>query len=352
MLSERQQQQGAQLAPDGIPLHFGSETDEYHIAQSAAVVMDRSHEARIRMTGADRLAFVHRICTNDLQTMVQGDGRGTALTKANARMIDRILVYHLGAEALIVTQPGRGDAIHNFLQRNIFFNDDAQLDRVAGHQFVLHGPTAAAVIAALGVVVGDAATPLWATQTEIAGYPVIVARRKPLVGTHWSVITQSEQAAVPVWDALCDAGAAPAGALTYNRLRIQAGMPAFGREIHSDYLPLEIGLWDEVSLNKGCYTGQEIIARMESRARLARVMVRVRLSDATEAPVPIVGDDGKAVGTLTSSVQLKDGEHVGIAVLKNGLATPGATFRTEANQSVIIQDLAGSVPPEHMLKQG
>ena len=57
----------------------------------------------------------------------------------------------------------------------------------------------------------------------------------------------------------------PAGSLTYNVLRIRAGRPGVGHELSTDYIPLELGLWDEVSFTKGCYTGQEIIARMESR---------------------------------------------------------------------------------------
>src|SRR5690606_27230476 len=109
-----------------------------------------------------------------------------------------------------------------------------------------------------------------------------------------------------VWTALLAAGAdhglQPAGSLTYNVLRIRAGRPGVGRELSADYLPLEVGLWDEISFNKGCYTGQEIIARMESRSRLAKTIVTLALDALVEAPAPISIDE-REVGTLTSSVQ-------------------------------------------------
>ncbi len=139
---------------------------------------------------------------------------------------------------------------------------------------------------------------------------MIVLRDQPLSGAHYRLIVPEAQAA-DVWAALLEAaltaGLIPAGSLTYNALRIRAGRPAAGHELSTDYLPLEVGLWDEISFTKGCYTGQEIIARMESRGRLAKVMVTLRLDAAVEAPAPI-SLEGREVGTLTSSVQTPDGE--------------------------------------------
>jgi folate-binding protein YgfZ len=347
MLNDRQREQGAQIAPDGVPLHYGDVAAEYAAARNGAVVMDRSHEGRLRVTGADRLEFLHRISTNDLHNMTVGEGRGVILTQPNARIIDRMLVYNRGETALYLAGPGRRDGLQNLLQRNIFFNDDVQLIPLDGNQFVLHGPTSDDVITALGV---DAATvpPMHGVEAEIAGHPVFVARRKPFSGAHWTVITFDAASAIPVWDAIHTVGATLAGAIAYNALRIGAGVPAYGRELSGDYIPLEVGLWDEVSFTKGCYTGQEIIARMESRARLAKVMVRVTLDGPTNAPTALL-HEGKTVGTLTSAVTA-DGEHLGIAVIKNALAEPGATFTTEDGVTVTVRDLAGAPPPERMLK--
>ncbi|MEO0565506.1 MAG: folate-binding protein, partial [Chloroflexota bacterium] len=98
MLKALQQSQGAQFAPDGIPLSYGDTQAEFEAAVDGVALMDRSHEARIRVTGKDRLAFLHNISTNDLLSMNVGEGRGTVLTKANARIIDRVLVYNRGED--------------------------------------------------------------------------------------------------------------------------------------------------------------------------------------------------------------------------------------------------------------
>jgi len=348
-LTERQQALGAQIAPDGVPLHFGDIASEYDAGQNGTVLMERSHEARIQITGEDRLTFLNNITTNDLTTMADGEGRGTVLTKSNARIIDRFLVYNRGETTLLLTGPGRGQAVMSLLDRNIFFNDDAQPQILDGRQFVLHGPNADDVINKFGLDAVSVA-PLHGVDIELAGQPVFVARRKSLSGAHWSVTVPQGADDVAVWDAILDAGARPAGAIAYNMLRIRAGAPAHGREIHPDYIPLEVGLWDEVSFAKGCYTGQEIIARMESRARLARVMVRVELDAPAKAPTPLNNEDDRAVGTLTSSVTTTADEYLGIAVVKNDVAVPGTQFRISNGATATVLDLAGAAPPTRMLK--
>ncbi|MEO0565658.1 MAG: hypothetical protein AAF125_26355, partial [Chloroflexota bacterium] len=252
--------------------------------------------------------------------------------------------------ALGVSESGRGDAMRNYLQRNIFFGDDAQLNPLSGAQFVLHGPKSDDVIGSIGVDTADIPA-LHGQSIEIEGHTAFVARRKPHGNLHWTVITEDESAAATIWDVLHTAGATLAGAIAFNTLRIQAGVPAFGREITADYLPLEVGLWDEISFAKGCYTGQEIIARMESRSQLSRLMVRVSMREAVPTPTDLFDLDGKAIGKLTSSVADGSGAHVGIAIVKQLFAGTGTTINTETGQPITVRDIAGARPPEHMLKE-
>ncbi len=146
-------------------------------------------------------------------------------------------------------------------------------------------------------------------------------------------------------------GLIPAGSLTYNTLRIRAGRPAAGHELSTDFIPLEAGLWDEVSFTKGCYTGQEIIARMESRNRLAKTMVKLSLSQMVEAPAPLF-HEGKTVGTLTSSVTSPDGEFFGIGFVKTTLAEEGQQFTVgESTIEASISALAGVQPSQMAVEQ-
>jgi folate-binding Fe-S cluster repair protein YgfZ len=108
---------------------------------------------------------------------------------------------------------------------------------------------------------------------------------------------------------------------------------------------LEAGLWDEVSFNKGCYTGQEIIARMESRHRLAKTMVRLQLTQMVDSPQKLY-HQGKEGGTLTSSVVTPDGDIPAIGFVKLNLATPGQVLTVgESGAEARIIDVAGAAPP-------
>jgi len=353
-LKETQAAQGAQHASDGIPLHFGDQLAEYEAAQQHVALLDRSHEGRLQLTGADRLEVLHRISTNDLHTMQPGEGRATVFTKANARIIDRLVVYNLPEQTLALAGPGRGGAVANMLQRQVFFNDDMQIADITPQtaQFTLHGPQASQVLNTLGIHVESAQSQLYAKQTTLGGVDVIVAQRKPLVGPYWSIIVLHKEAANLVWQAITQAGQShglrPAGSLTYNALRIQSGRPAIGRELTADYLPLEVGLWDEVSFTKGCYTGQEIIARMESRSRLAKVLVRLQLPHAVETPASL-HQAGRTVGTVTSSVAAPDGTVYAIGVVKTSVVASDDPMELESGESVSFLELAAAPPPAAML---
>ncbi|MFN8374267.1 MAG: glycine cleavage system protein T [Anaerolineae bacterium] len=348
-LSETHIGLGAQLAADGIPLQYSSLETEYQAALHQAVLMDRSHEGRLLLTGADRLVFMHRISTNDLLNMAQGEGRPTLFTNPNARIIDRATVYHRGESALVITEAGRGEALRQYLQRNIFFNDKARIEDISGstNLFVLHGPQADHVVSTLlgGQI------PEQGAEVAVAGVDVFIARRKPLSVSQWVMVVPSIKAA-EVWNIVLEAGKTygliPAGSLAYNVLRIRAGRPAAGRELTTEYSPLEVGLWDEVNFHKGCYTGQEIIARMESRNRLARTIVSVELEALVPAPAELTLE-GRVVGTLTSSVSTPEGLHVGIAVIKLQAAQIGSTIKVGGVKAVITA-LAG-VQPAHLMPE-
>jgi len=340
------------LAADGIPLHFGDLKAEYHAGLQAAVLMDRSHEARIEAVGQDRLALIHRISTNDLTNMEAGEGRATVFTNANARILDRAFVYNRGETALLVTEPGRGPGLLKYLQKNIFFNDDFRVRELSGttNLLALHGPQADAVIEAWAPGIINLRD-FYGTEVRVGDAAVWVARRKPVSGTHWIIIPPVELAAA-IWSSLLEAGKpygiSPAGSLAYNALRIRAGRPAVGHELSLDYIPLEAGLWDEVSFSKGCYTGQEIIARLESRHRLAKIMVTLRQS-APVAPLADIYIEGRRSGTLTSSVTTPDEEHLGIGFVKVSDAQPGAEVTLgDTRTSATITALAGAPPPQEI----
>jgi folate-binding protein YgfZ len=339
---------GAVLAPDEIPLHYGDQPAEYLAGLNTVVLMDRSHEGRLELSGKDRFEIIQRTSTNDVLHMGIGAARATIFTNPTGRILDRITLYNRGETALALTEPGRGAAVQQYIQRQVFFNDDLRLKDLSTttRMFSLHGPAASTVIREL-TQTGD--------TTLQDSYPVgheglifFAGQRKSLSGTHWALVVEHKQAEA-VWKLLADRIAAQggrlAGSLTYNTLRIRAGRPGVGRELTTDYIPLEAGLWDEVSFSKGCYTGQEIIARMESRNKLAKTLVTLRLNAPVESPAELTVE-GRASGTLTSSVTTPAGEHLGIAYIKVGQAVPGQVVEAGSGRiPAEVIALAGAQPP-------
>lgn len=336
----------ATLAPDGIPLHYGDLSAEYGAGLHNAILLDRSHEGRVQIFGADRFELLNRMSTNKMLDMDTEEGRATLFLTANARIIDRVVAYNHDDHLLVITEPGRGAWLRSFLQKNIFFGDDARLVDVtsATRMFGLHGAKADEVMSAVGIAVANV-NPMHGVTGSFGDATFYAVRRKTISVQQWTIVA-GNQNAVTVYNGFLSAGEAhgiqPAGGITYNTLRIRAGHPA-RPELNSDYIPLEIGLWDEVHFAKGCYTGQEIIARMESRARLAKTIVRLdNLSPFVEAPADITRA-GKSIGRMTSSVTAPTGEIFALAVLKTSAIEQGASVQI-GESTATIGDFVGQQP--------
>lgn len=339
-LAELQRAQGAVFAPDGIPLHFGAQQAAWRAALQGAVLLDRSHEARLRLSGGSAVDLLQRISTNDVMALGRHEGCATIFTSWHGRVLERVELWREEASLLLLGGPGRAEPLTQYLQRNVFFNDDLQICDLAP-QFALFDLIGPAAPGLLDLDESrDARAGLW--RRRVAGHDLLVAARKPPGAPRFSLLLPIG-AAVPVWQTLGEGGARPAGSLLFNALRIRAGLPAAGSELSEAFIPLELGLWDEVSFSKGCYTGQEIIARMESRGQLARMMLRLRPAGAVEAPADLLLE-GRVVGQLTSCAVAPDGSRHALGVLRRAQALAGAPLRTPQGIEVSVLGTAGVQP--------
>ena len=343
---------GARLAPDQIPLDYGDLAGEFAALERGAILLDRSHEGRILLQGRDRFELVNRMSTNDVSQLAPHEGKPTVFINAKARILFRVSCFSLPRGLLLISEAGQGDALANYLRRNIFFGDQAVVNDISAEtvHFAIHGRAADAVLKRLAPE-AERIPALGCAEIKSEAGELIIARRKSICGGHWIVIAEAE-AGARAHRLLLRIGAASgliaAGSLTYNSMRIRGGRAA-GIELSPDYIPLEVGLWDEISFSKGCYTGQEIIARMESRQRIAKTLVKVNLSSFTPAPAPITAA-GKTVGRLTSSVKAADGGIHALAAIKVDIARPGADLTVgAAGVKARITDFAG-VPPPFILR--
>ncbi len=273
---------------------------EYTTAHTGNVMIDAAAWGRLQFTGKNRVDFLHRLSTNDLLPLAIGQGAGTVFTTPLARIIDRTVVYVRAEDVLMLTSRGNQARMLQWLRKYIFFNDDVQIKDVTDTlgMISLYGAKATQLI---GQVTGDDLSELplhhW-RAAQLVRVEVMIARADPIAGGGFHVIC--DHVAQPqVWQALLAAGVVPLSEETYQVLRIEAGQPEFGHELGDEYIPLEANLWNDVSFKKGCYTGQEIIARMESRQKLAKRLVGLRFDETVTLPASLWIDDHET-GTVTS----------------------------------------------------
>lgn len=275
---------------------------------------------RLRVTGSTRVDFVHRMSTGDLRGLSAGQGRSTVFTTPVGRMVDHVVALAEPDALLLICGGGNQQRLTRWLRKYILFNDDVQVsdESAALPMLGIFGPGADEWAEA---VQPGAST--WPLHTHRAG----LVKAQPLRGAGYYWIGPDAPIAQT-----------PALLAEYEAWRIAAGYPAYPSEINEDYIPLEAGLRDAISFSKGCYIGQEIIARMESRGQLAKKLARLQLIGARDTPVQ-PGDrllaDGAEAGVITSVSPIDEGA---LGYVRSAHAQPGARLHVAGRtaQAIIL----------------
>jgi len=311
-----------------LPLQFGQADAELRAALAKCALIDRSDLARIVAVGPDLLGLLHRLSTGEVQGLEPGSGAPTVVTTAKGRVVERLFVHRLGAgEVLLVGGPGRAGHVLDHLQRYTFTENTGLEDRTeALSQLAVLGPQAAAALAAAGFATPE---PYCSVPVEFEGRSIHVLGQEGFSSEGFSVIAPRELAG-SIWQSLNLAvgslGGRPAGSLAAEAWRVLRGHPASGRELTEDCNPLEAGLRGAVSFQKGCYVGQEVVARLNTYDKVARELVGFVFPAGSAAPAvgaPLFFRETE-VGRITSALVPPGWSHpVALGYLKRRVAEPG-----------------------------
>ncbi|MEM9090403.1 MAG: folate-binding protein [Cyanobacteria bacterium P01_F01_bin.53] len=234
-----------------------------------SVVFDRTHWGRIRLSGADRVRFLHNQTTNNIEALTPGQGCHTVFVTSTGRTIDLATAYALPDSLLVTVSPGMTKQLYDWMDRYIFFSDKVTLQDESDQTFMFTvlGEKADSVVLALGGSALDAASlehEQFSHQTvALGGVECLLAVGSDLALPGYTLIGPKE-AATTVWQALLDVGAQPGTSEQWDALRITQGRPMPTQELTDNDNPLEAGLWHSISFEKGCYIGQETIARLNT----------------------------------------------------------------------------------------
>lgn len=286
-------------------------SSEYIAATTSAAIFDTSSAAKLLLTGPDAPLFLANLSTNDIKALPLGGGCETYFCDHRAKALCQAWVYHVrlhdGRHALWVeTTPGRNEALFKHLDRYLI-SEQVGIEDVTTRFAQMHvaGPTAKTVLeAVLGDPLPDLAEFQHLERTFGVNATCSIRRHDPLGVPGYDVVCLPERAD-GVRRMLTAAGATPAGADTYETMRIEAGTPVYGVDFDDTRFVMEVGKVERaVSYSKGCYLGQEPIVMARDRAGHApRAFVAVKLPGDPPAAGTKVMLGEEEVGVITSSTR-------------------------------------------------
>jgi folate-binding protein YgfZ len=342
---------------------FGPYEAEYAAIRKGVGLLVTPHRATIRVTGGDRADFLHRLITNDVRSLASGAGCRAFFLGKNGRIIADMLVLQSDDHARLVLDAL--DAQATISQFDAYrFSDDVQFTHLTDEVMLsLHGPGGVALIGAVDASAAEAVNTLKHLQhaaVTIAGIPIHVVRNDEAgaMGLHLSM---PQAAAGALLAKLADVvgGLVPEveggvrraitgrgiGWLAFNTARIEAGSPLFHVDFGPDSLPHETGILEQtVSFKKGCYIGQEIVARMHNLGHPKKVLVGLRFEDdrlpLAGAPVLEPSEDTadvKPIGGVTSSTlsPLRGNQAIALAMMKWGKHRPDTRVLVPAEGDMV-----------------
>lgn len=319
---------GALFAPHQgrlAPRRYGPVSIEYQRLTTDAGLSDRSYVGRLRVMGKDALDLLNRLSTNDLMGLVPGSGGATILTTNKGRIIDRLVVLHMNDSVLLLTSPRTRTEVARWIDTYTFLEDARVEDATEGTAVLsVSGPNSALRLDTLmgGNLEG---LPLYHWRAlSVAGMPVTAVHTDPVGLPGYDLIASTEHAP-RLWEHLRDSGIPPVGHAALEMVRVERGVPLQGRELTQEFNPLEAEQWDAVSFAKGCYVGQEVVARLSTYDKVQKHLVLLKVDGRGAVPPgAVVQADGQRVGSVTSAAcPPRRHKTLALAYLHRSHARPG-----------------------------
>ena len=325
-LQEIQQAAGATFDEAGVALSFDNDDEALAAVNNGVAICDRSSWGVLKVTGEDRLRYLHNQSTNDFEKRQPGQGCDTVFVTSTARTLDLATAYLTQDEAIVLVSPNRRQQLFAWLDKFIFPFDKVELTDISAEfaVFSLIGRESSDLLTKLSDDFSSSNNYAEHRVVTIDDVPVRVAVGSGLATPGYTLIFDAKNAE-KVWSKLTEAGAIPLGDNLWESLRVRQGRPKSDRELTEDYNPLEAGLWQTISFEKGCYIGQETIARLNTYNGVKQKLWGIELDRAVPVQTSIAVD-GKKVGILTSYTDTNEGNY-GLGYIRTKAGGEGLQVR-------------------------
>ena len=352
-LFEIQQARGAIFEPsDGkaIARSYGNPSAEHWAVRKKAGLIDQSHHGKLRLQGKDRTEFLHGMVTNDIKKLTPGNGLYAVFTTDKAKMLADARIYCLPDALWIDLEPEVTEKIYKHLDKYTLASD-VSIENLTETQGLLsvYGPSSSEILAQ---IVPSASLPLKEHSTVsllLDGAPILVARNEITGELGYDLYLPTDKLA-STWNRLMQVGSPhglqPVGLDALDSLRIEAGIARYGIDMDESNFPMEAGLEKKaISYTKGCYIGQETIARADAQGQMNKRLMGLELSGESipKKGQPILAQPAspetaeKAVGTVTSGVKSPTlGKVIAMGYLHRDFIKPGTQVLIDGAPAVVI----------------
>ncbi|MBI2526997.1 MAG: aminomethyl transferase family protein [Candidatus Rokubacteria bacterium] len=317
-----------------LPAHYGDPALEYRAVREGAGLADRSPVGKAAVTGRDRAAFLHGMLSNDIKGLKPGQGCPAALLDAHGKVMSLLSVYALEDRLLLELPPGSTEKTLQVID-HFLISEKASLEPAdeAFSVLSLQGPGAGALLERLagGALTLAPYAHAEVTLGETAARIIHRAEGAPAGFQCWTAAA----AGAALWETLVAAGARPVGVEAWEVLRVEAGIPLYGHDVDETVILPETRLEHLVSYTKGCYIGQEVVARVKYRGHVNRALAGLILEGER---VPAHGArilvDGTEIGRVTSAVRsLALGTPIALGYVRREHLDPGTALTVAAGDA-------------------
>ncbi len=320
----------------------------YQLAREAAAAFDLSDRAKLRFTGKDRASFLNNFCTNDVVRCPVGHGCEAFLLTNQAKIVAWLQI-HIGAEALFVTaEPGLAAKIIPYLSRFIV-TEEVEIEDATEVEGLIHvtGPAAMDRLGRL-LQLDLSAWSDWQWRSHaFQGFPCTVQRRDWLGQPGFHLGFPREHAATVV-EALARQDIPMGWPETYESLRIEARVPVYGKDLDETHLPQEVQRTEQaISFTKGCYLGQETVARIRAYGHVNRMLVQLAAQEPHTMMEPLAAGTQlwageQAVGQITSCCYSpREQTLLALAYVRRGFHEPGQVLEARSLGQAITFNRVG-----------
>lgn len=339
-LLAQHQQRGARLSPYGeweLPSDYGDPLAEYKAVREKVGVADLSHQRGFLITGRDRVPFLQNLISNDLNPLGEGKGLYATLLTAKGRVLSDFYLYSLPDALLMDVEWSNAQKTFDQLMR-FKLRSQIKIETPSWGRLLVSGPQARPLLEALfGNLPIDQEKSF--SQMTFDGIPLICVKQSITGGEDYHLYIPSE-GLEKMWERLFSAGGrfglSPFGQSTLETLRIEAGKPRYGMDMDEHIIPIEAGLEKEaISYTKGCYPGQEVMARIQTYGHVNKHLMGLIIEG---ADLPKKDDkifqEEKELGWITSATRSPlSGKIIAMGYVRPQIATPGTAVEVEINQA-------------------